>query len=33
MPEQLRVGVAAESLLFGAWPRLQGALGVHDRGS
>ena len=33
MPEHLRLGVAAESLLFGAWPRLQGALGVHDRGS
>jgi hypothetical protein len=33
MPEHLRVGVAAESLLFGAWPRLQGALGAYDRGS
>jgi hypothetical protein len=33
MPEHLRVGVAAESLVFGAWPRLQGALGRYDRGS
>jgi hypothetical protein len=27
MPEYLRAGVAAESLLFGAWPRLAFALG------
>jgi hypothetical protein len=27
MPEHLRAGVAAESLLFGAWPRLRHALG------
>ncbi|HMG26790.1 MAG TPA: hypothetical protein VKH36_08260 [Acidimicrobiia bacterium] len=33
MPEHLRVGVAAESLLFGAWPRLQDALGRYDRRS
>ncbi len=33
MPEHLRVGVAAESLLFGAWPRLQDALGRYDRQS
>lgn len=33
MPEHLRVGVAAESLLFGAWPRLQEALGRYDRRS
>ena len=33
MPEHLRAGVAAESLLFGAWPRLQGALGRYDRRS
>jgi hypothetical protein len=33
MPEHLRLGVAAESLLFGAWPRLRGALGVYDHGS
>jgi hypothetical protein len=26
MPEHLRVGVAAESLLFGAWPRVQRSL-------
>lgn len=31
MPEHLRAGVAAESLVFGAWPRLQGLLGRHDR--
>jgi hypothetical protein len=31
MPEHLRVGVAAESLIFGAWPRLQIALGRLDR--
>jgi len=33
MPEHLRFGVAAESLLFGAWPRLQVALGTFDRAS
>ena len=33
MPEHLRVGVAAESLLFGAWSRLQDALGRYDRRS
>ncbi|HYV60888.1 MAG TPA: hypothetical protein VFA62_12525 [Acidimicrobiia bacterium] len=33
MPEHLRVGVAAESFLFGAWPRLQEALGRYDRRS
>ena len=33
MPEHLRLGVAAESLLFGAWPRLQDALGRYDRRS
>ncbi len=33
MPEHLRVGVAAESLVFGAWPWLQDALGRYDRGS
>jgi hypothetical protein len=33
MPEHLRIGVAAESLLFGAWPRLQEALGRYDRRS
>jgi len=33
MPEHLRVAVAAESLLFGAWPRLQDALGRYDRRS
>lgn len=27
MPEYLRAGVAAESLLFGAWPRLAWAFG------
>jgi hypothetical protein len=27
MPEHLRAGVAAESLLFGVWPRLRRALG------
>jgi len=27
MPEHLRAGVAAESLLFGAWPRIRHALG------
>src|SRR5215212_2239379 len=30
MPEYLRAGVAAESLLFGAWPRLAHALGRLD---
>jgi hypothetical protein len=33
MPEHLRVGIAAESLLFGAWPKLQDALGRYDRQS
>ena len=33
MPEHLRIGVAAESLLFGALPRLQEALGRYDRRS
>jgi hypothetical protein len=33
MPEHLRAGVAAESLLFGVWPRLQQLLGNYDRGS
>jgi hypothetical protein len=33
MPEHLRAGVAAESLLFGAWPRVQDLLGRHDRAS
>ncbi|HSO95259.1 MAG TPA: hypothetical protein VLV81_04390 [Acidimicrobiia bacterium] len=30
MPEYLRAGVGAESLAFGAWPRLQRALGRLD---
>ena len=30
MPEHLRAGVAAESLLFGAWPYLQRAVGRLD---
>jgi hypothetical protein len=33
MPEHLRVGVAAESILFGAWPMAQDALGRYDRRS
>ncbi len=33
MPDHLRLGVAAESLLFGAWPRLQHASGRHRRDS
>jgi len=33
MPEHLRVGMAAESILFSAWPRVQGALGHYDRRS
>ena len=33
MPEHLRAGVAAESLVFGAWPRLQDILGRYDRRS
>jgi hypothetical protein len=33
MPEHLRAGVAAESLLFGALPRVQDLLGSYDRGS
>ena len=33
MPEHLRLGVAAESLVLGAWPRLQHAVGRFDRGS
>jgi hypothetical protein len=31
MPEHLRAGVAAESLIFGAWPRVQQRLGHLDR--
>jgi hypothetical protein len=31
MPEHLRAGVAAESLVFGAWPRVQRLLGRLDR--
>jgi hypothetical protein len=31
MPEHLRAGVAAESLVFGAWPRVQRRLGRFDR--
>lgn len=31
MPEHLRAGVAAESLAFGAWPRIQHLLGRLDR--
>jgi hypothetical protein len=31
MPEHLRAGVAAESLVFGAWPRVQRRLGRLDR--
>jgi hypothetical protein len=31
MPEHLRAGVAAESLLFGAWPKVQDLLGRFDR--
>ncbi len=30
MPEYLRAGVGAESLAFGAWPRVQRALGRFD---
>lgn len=30
MPEYLRVGLAAESLLLGAWPRVQQAAGRLD---
>jgi hypothetical protein len=30
MPEHLRAGVAAESLLLGAWPRVASALGRRD---
>jgi hypothetical protein len=30
MPEYLRAGVGAESLAFGAWPRLQQTLGRLD---
>ncbi len=30
MPEYLRAGVASESLIFGAWPRLEALLGRHD---
>lgn len=33
MPEHLRLGVAAESLVLGAWPRVQHALGRFDRSS
>lgn len=31
MPEHLRAGVAAESVLFGAWPRVQQLFGGLDR--
>jgi hypothetical protein len=31
MPEHLRAGVAAESVLFGAWPRVQRLFGGLDR--
>jgi hypothetical protein len=31
MPEHLRAGVAAESVLFGAWPRVQRLFGALDR--
>ena len=31
MPEHLRAGVAAESLVFGAWPRFQQRRGRLDR--
>lgn len=31
MPEHLRAGVVAESLVFGAWPRVQRRLGRLDR--
>ena len=30
MPEYLRAGVASESLLLGAWTRLEAAVGRHD---
>jgi hypothetical protein len=30
MPEYLRAGVASESLLLGAWPRVQAAAGRYD---
>jgi hypothetical protein len=30
MPEFLRAGVAAESVAFGLWPRLQHAVGLLD---
>ena len=33
MPEHLRVGVAAESIVLGAWPRVQAAMGRFDRRS
>jgi hypothetical protein len=33
MPEHLRAGVAAESMVFGAWPRLRQVLGRYDRRS
>ena len=33
MPEYLRAGVSVESLAFGAWPRIQQALGRLDPGS
>jgi hypothetical protein len=33
MPEHLRAGVAAESLVLGTWPRLQHLLGGYDRRS
>ena len=30
MPDYLRAGVASESLLLGAWPRIEVALGRYD---
>jgi hypothetical protein len=33
MPEHLRAGVAAASLAFGAWSRIQQVLGSYDRRS
>jgi hypothetical protein len=30
MPEYLRIGVGAESLALGAWPRLRNAIGRFD---
>lgn len=31
MPEHLRAGVAAQSLVFGAWPRMQRVVGRFER--